>query len=105
MLRREKFTALMTSLFPRWNCAVIMESVNKYYFTGTIQDGVLVIRRDGSLIYGVRRSLKRALEESPLPQREITGFSTYRDLAQIQGGNLAPLQEVTGKGNIITENR
>src|SRR5215471_15585661 len=86
--RREKFIALMTSRFPRWNSAVIMESVNKYYFTGTIQDGVLIIRRDGSLIYGVRRSLERAIVESPLPEREIAGISTYRDLAQIQGGNL-----------------
>jgi len=86
--RRGRFTALMTSRFPRWNTAVIIESVNKYYFTGTIQDGVLLIRRDGSLIYGVRRSLERALEESPLPRQEIVGISTYRDLAQIQGGNL-----------------
>jgi Xaa-Pro aminopeptidase len=88
MLRREKFAALMTDRFPRWNSALIMESVNKYYFTGTIQDGVLIIRRDGSLIYGVRRSLERALEESPLPQGEIINISTYRDLAQIQGGDL-----------------
>jgi len=86
--RREKFTALMTSRFPHWNSAVIMESVNKYYFTGTIQDGVLVIRRDGSLVYGVRRSLERALEETLLPQQEIIGISTYRDLAQALGGNL-----------------
>jgi len=86
--RREKFTALMTSRFPRWNSAVIMENVNKYYFTGTIQDGVLVIRRDGSLIYGVRRSLERALEESPLPRQNIVGISTYRDLAEALSGDL-----------------
>ena len=103
--RREKFIALMNSRFPRWNSAVFMESVNKYYFTATIQDGVLLIQRDGSLIYGVRRSLERALEESPLPQREIIGISTYRDLAQIQGGNL---EEVYVEGDtmpIVTKDR
>jgi len=86
--RREKFTALMTSRFPRWDSAIIMENVNQYYFTGTIQDGVLIIQRDGKLIYGVRRSLERARAESPLPQDEIVGIATYRDLARIQGGNL-----------------
>jgi len=86
--RREKFIALMTGRFPRWDTAVLMESVNKYYFTGTIQDGVLLIRRDGSLVFGVRRSLERALEESPLPRGEITGISTYRDLLQVTNGNL-----------------
>ena len=78
----------MTSRFPRWESAVIMENVNQYYFTGTIQDGVVIIQRDGKFIYGVRRSLERARAESPLPQHEITGIATYRDLAQIQGGNL-----------------
>jgi len=103
--RREKFIALMTSRFPRWNCAVIMESVNKYYFTATIQDGVLLIQRDGSLIYGVRRSLERALEESPLPQREIIGIGTYRDLAQIQGGNLGEVYVEGDTMPIVTRDR
>jgi len=103
--RREKFIALMTSRFPRWNSAVFMESVNKYYFTATIQDGVLIIQRDGSLIYGVRRSLERALEESPLPQREITGFSTYRDLAQIQGGDLGEVYVEGDTMPLVTRDR
>jgi Xaa-Pro aminopeptidase len=105
ILRREKFAALMTSRFPSWNSAVIMESVNKYYFTGTIQDGVLVIRRDGSLIYGVRRSLERALEESPLPQGEIIGIGTYRDLAQILGGNLGEVYVEGDTMPLVTRDR
>jgi Xaa-Pro aminopeptidase len=105
MLRRKKFIALMTSRFPRWNSAVIMESVNKYYFTGTIQDGVLIIRRDGSLIYGVRRSLERALSESPLPQKEIIGISTYRDLAQTMGGNLGEVYVEGDTMPIVTRDR
>jgi len=103
--RRERFTALMTSRFPNWNSAVIMESVNKYYFTGTIQDGVLVIRRDGSLIYGVRRSLERALEESPLSQKEIIGISTYRDLAQVLDGNLGEVYVEGDTMPLVTRDR
>ena len=104
-MRREKFIALMTSRFPRWNTAVFMESVNKYYFTATIQDGVLLIQRDGSLVYGVRRSLERAFTESPLPGREITGISTYRDLAQIQGGNLGEVYVEGDTMPIVTKDR
>jgi len=103
--RREKFTALMTSRFPHWNSAVIMESVNKYYFTGTIQDGVLVIRRDGSLVYGVRRSLERALEETLLPKQELVGISTYRDLAQTLGGNLGQVYVEGDTMPVVTRDR
>jgi len=88
----------MTGSFPGWDCAVIIENVNKYYFTGTMQDGLIIIRRDGKLIYGVRRSLERALAESPLPEQEIIGISTYRDLAQVQGGDLG---EVYVEGDIM----
>jgi len=105
LLRREKFIALMNSRFPRWNCAVFMESVNKYYFTATIQDGVLLIQRDGSLIYGVRRSLERALDESPLPQKEIVGISTYRDLAQTLGSNLGEVYVEGDTMPIVTRER
>ena len=103
--RRGRFTALMTSRFPRWDSAVIMESVNQYYFTATIQDGVLIIQRDGRLIYGVRRSLERARAESPLPGQEIMGISTYRDLAQIQGGNLGEVYIEGDTMPIVTRDR
>jgi Xaa-Pro aminopeptidase len=95
----------MTGRFPRWNCAVIMESVNKYYFTATIQDGVLLIRRDGSLVYGVRRSFERALAESPLPRGEIISIGTYRDLAQIQGGNLGEVYIEGDTMPVVTRDR
>ena len=103
--RREKFIALMTSRFPRWNSAVIMESVNKYYFTGTIQDGVLVIQRDGKLIYGVRRSFERALEESPLPSDEIINIGTYRDLSQKTGGSLGEVYVEGDTMPLVTRDR
>jgi Xaa-Pro aminopeptidase len=84
--RRARFVAAMSRDFPDWDTAVILENVNQYYFTGTMQNGILLIRKDGGYLYGVRRSYERAREESPLP--EIMPISSYRDIAEKTGGNL-----------------
>ncbi|MDR1596828.1 MAG: M24 family metallopeptidase [Treponema sp.] len=84
--RRAKFTAAMNVRFPDWDTAVIAENVNQYYFTGTIQNGLLLIYKDGSCLYGVRRSYERAKEESPLG--EIIPITGYRDMAGKNGGRL-----------------
>jgi Xaa-Pro aminopeptidase len=75
----------MDRRFPDWDTAIIVDSVNQYYFTGTMQDGMLLISRDGSCLYGVRRSFDRAKKESPLEEKEILEISTYRDLAGVKG--------------------
>jgi hypothetical protein len=31
-----------------WGAAFIVDKVNQYYFTGTMQDGVFILKRDGS---------------------------------------------------------
>lgn len=85
--RRAKFTAAMNVRFPDWDTAVIMENVNQYYFTGTIQNGILLIYKDGSCLYGVRRSYERAKEESPLGG-DIMPITGYRDMAEKNGGRL-----------------
>jgi Xaa-Pro aminopeptidase len=84
--RRARFTAAMNRRFPGWDTAVILENVNQYYFTGTIQNGILLIYNDGSCLYGVRRSYERAQEESPLG--EIIPITGYRDIAEKNGGRL-----------------
>jgi Xaa-Pro aminopeptidase len=86
--RRARFIERMGRVFPGWDSALIMENVNQYYFTGSIQDGIVVIERGGRLIFGVKRSIERALSESPLPPGDIVGISTYKDLAKAQGGKL-----------------
>ncbi|MDR1318569.1 MAG: M24 family metallopeptidase, partial [Treponema sp.] len=86
--RRARFTAEMDRRFPGWDTAIIVDSVNQYYFTGTMQDGILFILGDGSCLYGVRRSFDRAKTESPLDEKELLEISTYRDLAEIKGANL-----------------
>jgi Xaa-Pro aminopeptidase len=98
--RRRRFTEAMNSRCPRWETAVFIDNVNQFYFTGTMQDGILFIRRDAAsaggsrLLYGVRRSFARAKDESPLfsfpagrpaesaPDEEIMPITSYRDIAE-----------------------
>ncbi|MCD6269373.1 MAG: aminopeptidase P family N-terminal domain-containing protein, partial [Deltaproteobacteria bacterium] len=44
---------------------LILQNVDRYYFTGTLQDGILWLPGAGPPIFWVRRSLERAQLESP----------------------------------------
>ena len=83
--RLARFRAAMDSDHRDWDTAVIIGKVNQYYFTGTMQDAVLLIGRDGRRAYFVRRSFERAAEESPVDVREM---DSYRDAASAYGGQL-----------------
>ncbi len=45
---------------------LILQNIDRYYFTGTFQDGILWLPATGAPIFWVRRSLARAHQESPL---------------------------------------
>ncbi|MBN2706856.1 MAG: aminopeptidase P family N-terminal domain-containing protein, partial [Deltaproteobacteria bacterium] len=47
---------------------LVLQNVDRYYFTGTLQDGVLWLPRSGKPVFWVRRSLARARQESPLSE-------------------------------------
>ena len=66
--RMQRFRVRMDSGNPDWELAIIFSTVNHYYFTGTIQDGMLLIPRDGEAVFWVRRSYARAVDESCFPQ-------------------------------------
>ena len=51
------------------DAALIVESSDLYYLTGTNQDAHLVVPAEGEPVYLVRRDLGRARDESPLAQR------------------------------------
>lgn len=83
--RCRRFDEAMTAEHPNWDTAFIAHKVNQYYFTGTMQDAIVVFRR-GRIepnVY-VRRSFERALSESPLSS--IYPMASYRDAAEIEGG-------------------
>jgi Xaa-Pro aminopeptidase len=73
---------------PVWDTAIIINKVNQYYYTGTMQDGMLVIKKDGSFYYFARRSYERAKIESPLKQNYIYPMESYRDVANIIGSDI-----------------
>jgi Xaa-Pro dipeptidase len=81
--RLHRFIQAMNKNHPGWDTAFIVSKINQYYFTGTMQDGLLLIKRNGQAYYFVRRSYERALDESPFPA--IFPMQSYRDATEIAG--------------------
>jgi len=81
--RMNRFRARMDHAEPGWEMAVIFSKINLYYFTGTMQDSMLIIPRDGEAVLWVRRSYERALDDSLFPQ--IRQMKSYRDAAAACG--------------------
>ena len=77
--RLQRFRARMDTEQPNWELAVFIGRVNQYYFTGTMQDGALLVPRDGGPVFCVRRSYERARAESLFP--DIRPMKSFRDAA------------------------
>ncbi|NLX50376.1 MAG: aminopeptidase P family protein [Methanospirillum sp.] len=77
--RLRRFRDLMDATDPDWELAAILGKVDLYYFTGTMQDGMLLVPRDGDACLWVRRSYERAMDESLFPQ--MRRMRSYRDAA------------------------
>ena len=77
--RLERFRARMDADHPRWELAAFFGRVNQYYFTGTMQDGLLLVPRGGQAGFWVRRSFERARRESLFP--DIRPMKGFRDAA------------------------
>lgn len=80
--RLAKFRAAMEAEHSGWQMAVVNDKVNMYYFTGTMQEGALVIRPQDEILW-VRRSYDRACNESLLP--DIRPMKSFRTLAEFYG--------------------
>lgn len=78
------FRDIMDLKCPDWELAVFISKVNLYYFTGTMQEGMLFIPRNGKALFWVRRSYERALYESRFP--DIRQMDSYRDVSIPEGG-------------------
>ncbi len=84
-LRLENFRCAMDKRNPDWDTAIIVSKINQYYLTGTMQEGLFVIRKGGDASFFVRRSYERALDESPF--EPIYPMKSYRDAAKIIGAD------------------
>lgn len=84
--RLRRFRAVMDAEMPDWELAAFFGRVNQFYFTGTMQDGLLLIPRDSDPVFWVRRSFERAGAESLFP--DIRPMRSFRDAAQaVQGAS------------------
>ncbi len=61
------------------DAALIVQNVDMFYFSGTMQAGHLLIPAEGEPLLLVRRELSRARAESPLA--DVVGVQSFRELA------------------------
>ncbi len=60
---------------------MILQQADKFYFSGTVQNGVIYIPQDGKPVFMVRKSLDRAQDESELDT--IVPFKSYSQIPGI----------------------
>lgn len=95
--RLQRFRTAMDQKEPEWKLALVISKINQYYFTGTMQEGLLFIPRNADAVYYVRRSYDRAVDESLF--QGIRPMETYRDAA----GDAAAFGGLTDTVHIETE--
>lgn len=81
--RLNRFRDRMDRDRPDWDAAAITSPINLYYFTGTIQDGLLLVPQKGDAVFWVRKSYERACTESQFP--DIRKMTSFRDAAAATG--------------------
>ena len=64
--RIQKLIGAMAEANPDFETALIAGRINQYYLTGTMQDAVLILKRDGKAYLFVRKSVERDKDECPL---------------------------------------
>jgi Xaa-Pro dipeptidase len=92
----QRFRARMDAENPDWRLAALFGRVNQYYFTGTMQDALLLVPRDAAPTLWVRRSFERARTESLFP--DIRPMKSFRDAAQ---GATAPRAVIHFEAEVV----
>ena len=81
--RMSRFRIRMNNSCPGWELTAITGKIPLYYFTGTMQDGILLIPQGGEAVFWVRRSFERAQDESLFP--DLRKMRSFRDVAAGMG--------------------
>lgn len=77
--RLGRLRAAMHRHHPDWNMVILDNKIDLYYFTGTMQEGALVITPDEAVLF-VRRSFECAKRDSLFPGiRPMGGFRALHD--------------------------
>jgi len=77
--RMKRFTSAMGTQYPDWELCAVVGGINMFYLTGTMCDGLLLIKRNDAATLWVRRSYERALIESEFA--DIRPMRSFRDIA------------------------
>lgn len=77
--RMQRFISLMDKANRQWEMVIVISKINQYYFTGTMQEGMLIIPKGEQPVLFIRRSYERAVEESLFT--DIRPMNSYRDAA------------------------
>jgi Xaa-Pro aminopeptidase len=62
------------------DCAILLQNVDRYYYTGTFQDGALFVHTEHEPVLFIKRALSRAIEESPIDL--IIGYRKLSSLGE-----------------------
>ena len=100
--RLERFRRAMDAAHPGWEMAAVNHKVAMYYFTGTIQEGVLLIRPQDA-VFWVRRSFERACNESHFS--DIRPMHSFREAAAFYGSAPKVMYVETKKATLDWERR
>ncbi len=76
-----RVSRLQEEIAGKLNAILILQQADKFYFSGTVQDGVILVPATGKPVFMVRKSLERALEESELD--DIVPFKSYSQMPEI----------------------
>jgi Xaa-Pro dipeptidase len=76
--RLKRFRFVMDAQSPEWEIAIFFSKVNIYYFTGTMQEAVLLVPRNDEAVLWVKRSFERAIDESLFPA--VRPMESFRDV-------------------------
>jgi len=60
---------------------IVLQNVDQFYLTGTLQNGVLWFPREGEPVFAVRKSFERAKVESPL--KNIVPLKSFSQLPEL----------------------
>lgn len=69
-----------------FDTAIIIGKVNQYYYTGTMQDGLLILQKNGTTCFFVRKSYERAKIECPMDI--VYKMNTYKDILEVVPSHL-----------------
>ena len=88
---------------PSIDTVLIISKINQYYLSGTLQEGLLVLRKDGLVRYFVRKSYERAGLECPLDI--VVKMNSYRDMRSFLPEDLGSVGLETEQVTLATIDR